>query len=39
VNYTEEIGKISVEDIKEVANNYFKPSNRTVVVLKREDAL
>ncbi len=38
VNYTEEIGKISVEDIKEIANNYFKPSNRTVVVLKREDA-
>ncbi|MCK4508450.1 MAG: insulinase family protein, partial [Desulfuromonadales bacterium] len=37
--YTREIEKISVEDIKEAANHYFTSSNRTVVVLKREDAL
>jgi predicted Zn-dependent peptidase len=37
--YTQEIEKLSAEDLKEVANKYFVPANRTVVVLKREDAL
>jgi predicted Zn-dependent peptidase len=38
-NYQREIEKLTVEDIKLVANTYFTESNRTVVVLKREDAL
>jgi len=38
-NYQREIEKLTVEDIKHVANTYFTESNRTVVVLKREDAL
>lgn len=38
VTYAAEIDKLSAEDIKEVANNYFTSTNRTVVVLKREDA-
>ena len=38
-NYAREIEKLSAEDVKAVANNYFTPSNRTVVVLTREDAL
>ena len=38
VTYATEIDKLSAEDIKEVANNYFTSANRTVVVLKREEA-
>jgi predicted Zn-dependent peptidase len=38
-NYQREIEQLTVEDIKLVANTYFTESNRTVVVLKREDAL
>ena len=38
-NYQREIEQLTVEDIKHVANTYFTESNRTVVVLKREDAL
>ncbi|MDH3544861.1 MAG: insulinase family protein [Desulfuromonadales bacterium] len=38
-NYQREIEQLSVEDVKLVANTYFTESNRTVVVLKREDAL
>ena len=34
-----EIEKLTAEDLKKVANNYFSSKNRTVVVLKREDAL
>jgi len=37
--YAQEIEKLSAEDIKAAANTYFTSSNRTVVVLKREDAL
>ena len=37
--YTREIEKLSAEDLKVIANKYFVPINRTVVVLKREDAL
>lgn len=33
-----EIEKITAEEIKAVANRYLIPSNRTVVILKREDA-
>jgi predicted Zn-dependent peptidase len=38
VTYATEIDKLSAEDIKEVANNYFTSANRTVVVLRREEA-
>lgn len=37
-NYAAEIEKLSAEDIRQVATRYFKRSNRTVVVLQREDA-
>jgi predicted Zn-dependent peptidase len=37
--FAQEIDKLSAEDIKAVANKYFVPTNRTVVVLKREEAL
>jgi predicted Zn-dependent peptidase len=37
--YTQEVEKLSADDIKAVANKYFTSTNRTVVVLKREDAL
>jgi predicted Zn-dependent peptidase len=36
-NYAVEIDKLSAEDLKQVANRYFTKSNRTVVVLQRED--
>jgi predicted Zn-dependent peptidase len=36
-NYAVEIDKLSAEDIKQVANRYLTKSNRTVVVLQRED--
>jgi predicted Zn-dependent peptidase len=38
VTYKQEIAKLTVEDIKRVAGEYFRAANRTVVVLKREDA-
>ena len=38
-NYQREIEKLTAEDIQTTANTYFTESNRTVVVLKREDAL
>ncbi len=38
VTYKQEIEKLTAEDIKQVAGEYFKAANRTVVVLKREDA-
>lgn len=38
-NYHREIEKLTAEDVKVTANKYFTESNRTVVVLKREDAL
>lgn len=38
VTYNQEIDKLTAEDIKAVADKYFTPANRTVVVLKREDA-
>jgi predicted Zn-dependent peptidase len=38
VNYDQEIEKITAEDIKEVAERYFKPANRTVVVLQKGEA-
>jgi predicted Zn-dependent peptidase len=38
-NYAQEIEKLSAEDIKAAAQKYFIPTNRTVVVLKREEAL
>ncbi len=37
VSYAEEIDKLSAEDLKQVANRYLTKSNRTVVVLQRED--
>lgn len=37
VNYAAEIEKLSAEDLREVANRYLNESNRTVVVLQRED--
>jgi predicted Zn-dependent peptidase len=37
--YTQEIEKVSAEQIKAVANQYFTSANRTVVVLKRETEL
>ena len=36
-NYAVEIDKLSAEDLKQVANRYLTQSNRTVVVLQRED--
>ncbi|MBW2474173.1 MAG: insulinase family protein [Deltaproteobacteria bacterium] len=36
-NYAEEIDKLSAENLKQVANRYLTKSNRTVVVLQRED--
>jgi predicted Zn-dependent peptidase len=36
-NYAVEIDKLSAEDLKQVANRYLTKSNRTVVVLQRED--
>ena len=36
-NYAAEIEKLSAEDLRQVANRYFKKSNRTVVVMQRED--
>ncbi len=38
VTYPAEIDKLSAEDLRQVANRYFTKSNRTVVVLQREDA-
>ncbi len=38
-NYQREIEKLTAEDIMLAANTYFTEANRTVVVLKREDAL
>ena len=38
VNYAAEIETLSAEDIRQVARRYFKTSNRTVVVMQREDA-
>ena len=38
VTYKQEIDKLTADDIRRVAGEYFRPSNRTVVVLKREDA-
>ncbi len=38
VTYNQEIEKLTAEDIKAVADKYFTSDNRTVVVLKREDA-
>lgn len=35
VTFAQEIERISAEDIKEVANRYFVPTNRNVVVLKK----
>lgn len=37
VSYSEQIKQLSAEDIQEVAQEYFIPSNRTVVALGRED--
>jgi len=37
VSYSAEIDKLSAEDLQQVANRYFTKSNRTVVVLQRED--
>ncbi len=37
--YNQEIEKLTVEDLQSVARHYFTEANRTVVVLKREDAL
>jgi predicted Zn-dependent peptidase len=39
VTFAQEIDKLSAEDIQEVANRYFVPTNRSVVVLKRGEAL
>jgi predicted Zn-dependent peptidase len=36
-NYAVEIDKLSAEDLKQAANRYLTKSNRTVVVLQRED--
>ena len=38
VTYPAEIDKLSAEDLRQVANRYFTKSNRTVVVMQREDA-
>ena len=37
-NYSEEIDRLTAEDLRTFARTYFVPSNRTVVVLKREDS-
>ena len=37
VTFTDKIESLTAEDIQEVAKKYFVPSNRTVVVLKREE--
>ncbi len=39
VTFAQEIDKLSAEDIKEVANRYFVPTNRNVVVLKKGETL
>jgi predicted Zn-dependent peptidase len=35
--FTEKIDSLTSEDVQKVARTYFVPSNRTVVVMKRED--
>lgn len=37
VNYETEIKKLTQDDLRDVARRYFKPENRTVVTLSRED--
>ena len=36
LDYDEQIASVSEEEVRETAARYFKPSNRTVVVLSRE---
>ena len=38
VTYNREIEKLTAEDIKRVAEQYLRPANSTVVILKRENA-
>lgn len=38
VNYEEELSKVSLDDLNDIARRYLNADNRTVVVLRREDS-